>query len=163
MLLTELSSPTHIHYEESNLSFLHDSPRHFNCGSQLICTDGEAVVSTGAQQFHLEKMSELIFWRGSILQLIHSTPDFRVRMVLYPSKIFLQAAINLDSTFFNYMKEIPYKDHTQAPYNGSMLICGWTWLKCYLLSPLRNSPYSSNKTIYKACLCGYSVPFLKFT
>lgn len=117
MLLTELSSPTHIHYEESNLSFLHDSPRHFNCGIQIICTDGEAVVSTGAQQFYLKKMSELIFWRGSILQLIHSTPDFRVRMVLYPSKIFLQAAINLDSTFFNYMKEIPYKDHTQAPYN----------------------------------------------
>lgn len=56
MLLTELSSPTHIHYEESDLSFLHDSPRHFNCGIQLICTDGEAVVSTGAQQFHLKKI-----------------------------------------------------------------------------------------------------------
>ena len=67
--------------------------------------------------FTSRKCPNSFFWRGSILQLIHSTPDFRVRMVLYPSKIFLQAAINLDSTFFNYMKEIPYKDHTQAPYN----------------------------------------------
>lgn len=69
MLLTELSSPTHIHYEESNLSFLHDSPRHFNCGIQLICTDGEAVVSTGAQQFHLKKMSELIFGEEAFYNL----------------------------------------------------------------------------------------------
>lgn len=115
MALTELSSPTHVHYEESNLSFLQNAPRHFNCSIQLICIGGEALLSTGAQRYALKKMSELIFWRGSIMQLIHATPDFMVRMLLYPSKIFLQAAITLDSNYFNYMKEFPYKDHSQSP------------------------------------------------
>lgn len=117
MQLAILSSPNHIHYEESNLNFLYNAPRHFDCGIQLICINGEALISTGAQQFHLKKMSELIFWRGTILQLINSSTEFRVRMILYPSQIFLQAAITLDSTFFNYMREFPYKDHSQTPYN----------------------------------------------
>ena len=76
-----LSSPPKVQYEESNLSFLLASPLYFDCGIQIICVRGEGILSTGAQQFHLHETTELIFWRGSIMQLIEASADFRVRML----------------------------------------------------------------------------------
>ena len=45
------------------------------------------------------------------MQLIEASADFRVRMLLYPSRLFLQAAVSLDTTYFDYMKEFPLFDH----------------------------------------------------
>lgn len=108
-----LSSLSGIYYEESNLDFLLPSPLYFNCGVQILCVNGNGVISTGAQCFHLQEMSEIIFWDGSIMQLLHSSDDFLVRMVLYPKRVFLQAAVSLDTTFFNYMREFPLYNHGQ--------------------------------------------------
>lgn len=108
-----LSSFSGIYYEESNLDFLLPSPLYFNCGVQILCVHGNGVISTGAQCFHLQEMSEIIFWDGSIMQLLHSSDDFLVRMVLYPKRVFLQAAVSLDTTFFNYMREFPLYNHGQ--------------------------------------------------
>lgn len=108
-----LSSLSGIYYEESNLDFLLPSPLYFNCGVQILCVHGNGVISTGAQCFHLQEMSEIIFWDGSIMQLLHSSDDFQVRMVLYPKQVFLQAAVSLDTTFFNYMREFPLYNHGQ--------------------------------------------------
>lgn len=108
-----LSSLSGIYYEESNLDFLLPSPLYFNCGVQILCVHGNGVISTGAQCFHLQEMSEIIFWNGSIMQLLHSSDDFLVRMVLYPKRVFLQAAVSLDTTFFNYMREFPLYNHGQ--------------------------------------------------
>lgn len=110
----QLPSISKIHYEESNLDFLRVSPIHIECGLQIICTSGYGIISTGAQQFHLNEMSELIFWHGSIMQLIESSDDFQVRMLLYPPKIFLQAAISIDTTYFEYIKEFPLFDHSKT-------------------------------------------------
>ena len=106
-----LSSLSGIYYEESNLDFLLPSPLYFNCGVQILCVHGNGVISTGAQCFHLQEMVEIIFWGGSIMQLLHSSDDFQVRMVLYPKRVFLQAAVSLDTTFFNYMREFPLYNH----------------------------------------------------
>lgn len=108
-----LSSLSGIYYEESNLDFLLPSPLYFNCGVQILCVHGNGVISTGAQCFHLQEMSEIIFWDGSIMQLLPSSDDFLVRMVLYPKRVFLQAAVSLDTTFFNYMREFPLYNHGQ--------------------------------------------------
>ena len=108
-----LSSLSGIYYEESNLDLLLPSPLYFNCGVQILCVHGNGVISTGAQCFHLQEMSEIIFWDGSIMQLLHSSDDFQVRMVLYPKRVFLQAAVSLDTTFFNYMREFPLYNHGQ--------------------------------------------------
>lgn len=109
-----LLPPSTIRYEESNLGFLLASPLYFDCGIQIICVRGEGLLSTGAQQFQLHEMTELIFWRGSIMQLIEASDDFCVRMLLYPSRLFLQAAISLDTTCFDYMKEFPLFDHGKS-------------------------------------------------
>ncbi len=89
MDLSLLSSLHEIHYEEGDLKALASTPLYFNCGVQLLCTCGESLISTGAQQFYLHKMSELIFWGGSIMQLIEASDDFHARMLLYPKKVFL--------------------------------------------------------------------------
>ena len=118
MNLSVLSSLHEIHYEEGNLQALSSTPLYFNCGVQLLCTCGEGIISTGAQQFHLHKMSELIFWGGSIMQLIEASDDFHVRMLLYPKKVFLQAAIALDTTYFNYMEESPLYNHGEKSWKN---------------------------------------------
>ena len=121
MDISLLSSLTAIHYDEGNLAFLKASLLHFDCGIQLQCISGEGILSTGAQQFHLHKMSELIFWEGSIMQLIEASDDFHVRFLLYPKKLFLQAAISLDTTYFNYMREFPQYNHEEESWKNISL------------------------------------------
>lgn len=111
--MNKTSDIARIIYKESNLDFLQRRPLYFNCSIQMICISGEGIISTGAQQYHLKPMSELIFWNGSLLQLINPTDHFAVRLILYPQRIFLQAAIPLDHTYFRYMKEFPLYDHSQ--------------------------------------------------
>lgn len=118
MDISLLSSLNGIHYDEGNLDFLRPSPLHFNCGVQILCTRGACILSTGAQQFHLREMSELIFWGGSIMQLMEASDNFHVRLLLYPKKIFLQAAISLDTTYFNYMREFPQYDHGEESWKN---------------------------------------------
>lgn len=111
MELSKLASISSIQYEETDLAFLRPLPQMFSCGIQLICIRGKALVSTGAQRFSLKPMSELIFWSGSIMQLLESSDDFTVRLLLYPQSLFLKVAVTLDTTYFNYIREFPYFEH----------------------------------------------------
>lgn len=111
MNLSKLASISSIYYEETNLDFLRPLPQMFSCGIQLLCIRGEALVSTGAQRFSLKPMSELIFWGGSIMQVLDSSADFKVRLLLYPQSLFLKVTVSLDTTYFNYMREFPYFEH----------------------------------------------------
>lgn len=135
MDISLLSSLNGIHYDEGNLDFLRPSPLHFNCGVQILCTCGTCILSTGAQQFHLREMSELIFWGGSIMQLMEASNNFHVRLLLYPKKIFLQAAISLDTTYFNYMREFPQYDHGEESWKNVTL-----WIDMAQLLFSRPSP-----------------------
>ena len=135
MDISLLSSLNGIHYDEGNLDFLRLSPLHFNCGVQRLCTCGTCILSTGAQQFHLREMSELIFWGGSIMQLMEASDNFHVRLLLYPKKIFLQAAISLDTTYFNYMREFPQYDHGEESWKNVNL-----WIDMAQLLFSRPSP-----------------------
>lgn len=135
MNISLLSSLNGIHYDEGNLDFLRLSPLHFNCGVQILCTRGTCILSTGAQQFHLREMSELIFWGGSIMQLMEASDNFHVRLLLYPKKIFLQAAISLDTTYFNYMREFPQYDHGEESWKNVNL-----WIDMAQLLFSRPSP-----------------------
>ena len=56
MDLAKLTSLSSIYYEETNLDFLRPLPQMFSCGVQMICTQGEALVSTGAQHFSLKPL-----------------------------------------------------------------------------------------------------------
>ena len=135
MDISLLSSLNGIHYDEGNLDFLRPSPLHFNCGVQILCTRGACILSTGAQQFHLREMSELIFWGGSIMQLMEASDNFHVRLLLYPKKIFLQAAISLDTTYFKYMREFPQYDHGEESWKNVNL-----WIDMAQLLFSRPSP-----------------------
>lgn len=135
MDISLLSSLNGIHYDEGNLDFLRPSPLHFNCGVQILCTRGACILSTGAKQFHLREMSELIFWGGSIMQLMEASDNFHVRLLLYPKKIFLQAAISLDTTYFNYMREFPQYDHGEESWKNVNL-----WIDMAQLLFSRPSP-----------------------
>lgn len=98
-------------YLESNLNFLQQKPQYINCSIQILCIRGKGIIHTGAQQYSLQPMRELIFWNGSIMQLQEASTDFFVRVIMYPQKRFLQAAISLDHCYFKYMLEFPLYDY----------------------------------------------------
>lgn len=59
----------HILCEETDLAQLKQKPLHFKCGIYLICTHGQALISTGVQQYVFEEQTELIFLTGSLIQV----------------------------------------------------------------------------------------------
>lgn len=98
-------------YEETNLESLTPYPFRFACGIQLLCISGRSIVSTGVERYDFNETSELIFLAGSLIQIIDPSPDFKVRMLLFPKDIFLKASLPIDTSYFNYLSEVPYFNH----------------------------------------------------
>lgn len=98
-------------YEETNLESLTPYPFRFACGIQLLCISGRSIVSTGVERYDFGETSELIFLAGSLIQIIDPSPDFKVRMLLFPKDIFLKASLPIDTSYFNYLSEVPYFNH----------------------------------------------------
>lgn len=107
--LSEIST---IRCEESDLSFLKGNPFHFRCGIYLICTQGRGVVSTGVQQYELDEQTELIFLTGALMELLSSSADFKVTMLVFPNEVFLKVMLPIDTPYFNYTHEHPCYRHT---------------------------------------------------
>lgn len=84
-------------YEETDLSQLKQKPCHFKCGIYLICTHGQALVSTGVQQYIFEEQTELIFLTGSLIQVVQASYDFRARILMFPQEVFLKAVLPIDT------------------------------------------------------------------
>jgi len=118
MMTTILPSDTPVmRYEESNLSSLTACPFRFDCGIQLLCVSGKSVISTGVEQYDFCETSELIFLAGSLLQVIEASADFKVRILLFPKDVFLKAALFIDTSYFDYMNEVPYFNHAANDAN----------------------------------------------
>ena len=104
-------------YAESDLASLTHYPFRFACGIQLLCVSGRSIISTGVEQYDFCETSELIFLAGSLIQVINPSPDFKVRMLLFPKEIFLKASLPIDTSYFNYITEVPYFNHAANDAN----------------------------------------------
>ncbi len=104
-------------YAESDLTSLTHYPFRFACGIQLLCVSGRSIISTGVEQYDFCETSELIFLAGSLIQVINPSPDFKVRMLLFPKEIFLKASLPIDTSYFNYITEVPYFNHAANDAN----------------------------------------------
>lgn len=89
------SDTRYILYEETDLAQLKQKPCHFKCGIYLICTHGQALISTGVQQYIFEEQTELIFLTGSLIQVVQSSYDFKARILMFPQEVFLKAVLQL--------------------------------------------------------------------
>lgn len=103
----------HILCEETDLAQLKQKPLHFKCGIYLICTHGQALISTGVQQYVFEEQTELIFLTGSLIQVVQSSYDFKARILMFPQEIFLKAVLPIDTPYYNYAHEHPCYHHTE--------------------------------------------------
>lgn len=111
------SDTTIMQYAESDLTSLTHYPFRFACGIQLLCVSGRSIISTGVEQYDFCETSELIFLAGSLIQVINPSPDFKVRMLLFPKEIFLKASLPIDTSYFNYITEVPYFNHAANDAN----------------------------------------------
>ena len=107
------SDTRYILYEETDLAQLKQKPCHFKCGIYLICTHGQALISTGVQQYIFEEQTELIFLTGSLIQVVQSSYDFKARILMFPQEVFLKAVLPIDTPYYNYTHEHPCYHHTE--------------------------------------------------
>ena len=82
------SDTTSVRLSHTDLSGLDRSPRHVRCGLYLACTNGKAVISTGAQRYDLCPQTELIFLTGSLVQRMSADASFHCRALLFPTEVF---------------------------------------------------------------------------
>ena len=87
------------------------NPCRFGCHIQIVCTHGSAVISTGIQSYSMRRGTGLFLLGGGLVQVVELSPDFMVRMLLYPKDLMMKVLIPLDTDFLNYLHEYPYFDH----------------------------------------------------
>ena len=141
-----------IRYEETDLTSLISTPYHFRCGIYLICTRGEAIVSTGVQKYIFNEQTELIFLTGSLLQVLEASEDLQVKMLMIPKEAFLNAMLPIDTVILltNEVRRL-----------GARSICGWIWHKCCLPNRCRSSEDNKSTIFCKVCSCGCLIRFRK--
>lgn len=103
-----------IQYGETDMAELVRNPCRFGCHIQIVCTHGSAVISTGIQSYSMRRGTGLFLLGGGLVQVVEPSPDFRVRMLLYPKDLMMKVLIPLDTDFLNYLHEYPYFDHLDA-------------------------------------------------
>ena len=140
----------HILCEETDLAQLKQKPLHFKCGIYLICTHGQALISTGVQQYVFEEQTELIFLTGSLIQVVQSSYDFKARILMFPQEIFLKAVLPIIIMRMN-IPAIIIRKTSEAKRPGKKSTCGWTWQKCNSWTILLSSGSSRNTTFCKIC------------
>lgn len=98
-------------YKETNLGIISECPYHFECGMDIICTQGSGVLSTGVQHYKMRANDELIFPAGTILQLMEATADFNVRIFTFPKKMFTEVVRKEDTSYFEILHKTPLHHH----------------------------------------------------
>lgn len=111
-----------IRYEETDMSVLVRYPCRFECDVQIVCVEGRAKVCVGTQVFILREKTELLLVGGCSISVSDRSPDFNVRMLMYPKEVVLKAILPLDTEFINYMRKYPFIDHSAK----EMLPEGWS-------------------------------------
>lgn len=111
-----------IRYEETDMSVLVRYPCRFECDVQIVCVEGHAKVCVGTQVFILREKTELLLVGGCSISVSDRSPDFSVRMLMFPKEVVLKAILPLDTEFINYMRKYPFIDHSAK----EMLPEGWS-------------------------------------
>lgn len=137
------SDTPYITYQETDLSQLKQVPCHFKCGIYLICIQGQALVSTGVQQYIVEEQTELIFLTGSLIQVVQSSYDFKARILMFPQEVFLKAVLPIDTPYYNYTHEHPCYHHTEDSRSQK------TWQEINLWMDMAQMLFMDNTTQFR--------------
>lgn len=127
------SDTTSVRLSHTDLSGLDRSPRHVRCGLYLACTNGQAVISTGAQRYDLCPQTELIFLTGSLVQRMSADASFHCRALLFPTEVFLRAMRPMTrpiSTMPTTIRIMSIHPTNAAKKHGANSTCGSIWEKC---------------------------------
>ncbi|HIZ86318.1 MAG TPA: helix-turn-helix domain-containing protein [Candidatus Coprenecus stercoravium] len=157
------SDTPEILYKETDMADLVRNPCRFGCDVQIVCTRGSAEISTGIQSYNMRRGVGLFFLGGGLVQAVNPSPDFTVRMLLYPKEVMLKALLPLDTDFLNYLHEYPCFDHleegaSEQEWYGVML-----WMDMAALLFSRSIPrfrrYIEQNFVQSMLMCLYnSVP-----
>ena len=99
------------------------NPCRFGCHIQIVCTHGSAVISTGIQSYSMRRGTGLFLLGGGLVQVVEPSPDFRVRMLLYPKDLMMKVLIPLILILTIWMPG-------RILMNGKESCCGWIWRRC---------------------------------
>lgn len=96
---------------ESNLKMFLDCPYQLSGGFVLYCTEGEAVISVGAQKHIIKKNAEMVILPGTTFCLLQSTENFVNRIFTFSKELYEEVALRLGISFSRFLLEFPYYIH----------------------------------------------------
>ena len=112
---------------------------------------GRSRCLYGVQKYIFNEQTELIFLTGGLLQVLETSGDLQVKMLMFPKEAFLNAMLPIDTPYFNYTHEHPCYHHTadeRSQKTWRQINCGWIWHKCFFAVMFPRS--GSSKSIIPA-------------
>lgn len=125
---------------------------------------GEAVVSTGVQKYIFNEQTELIFLTGGLLQVLETSGDLQVKMLMFPKEAFLNAMLPIDTPYFNYTHEHPCYHHTADERSQKTWRQINLWMdmaQMLFTEPMPQFRGQQEHNFCKVCLCGCLIRFRK--
>lgn len=96
---------------ESSLNMFLDCPYQMDGGFVLYCTEGEAIISVGAQKHTITKNTEMIILPGTTFCLLQSTEDFTNRIFIFSKELYDEVGLRLGISFSRFLLEYPFYIH----------------------------------------------------
>lgn len=92
--------------------------------SIAFCRQGNAHIEIDLHTYEITPNTQIVLLPGSILNIIHFSPDFRISFVTCSNELFREVTARLEPSFFRFLKEDPCyvlpKEHTKV-INGLVL------------------------------------------
>jgi AraC-like DNA-binding protein len=98
-------------YETTNLEMFKNNSHSIEGGFVWLCTSGEAVVLTGAQQYRIVKNTSAMFLSGMKFFLLSTSGDFNVRVFSFSKKLYEEVVLKLPPSFSQYINEESVYEH----------------------------------------------------
>ena len=113
-----------IRYEETDLASLISAPYHFRWYLSDLYA-GRSRCLYRCAKYIFNEQTELIFLTGGLLQVLETSGDLQVKMLMFPKEAFLNAMLPIDTPYFNYTHEHPCYHHTADERSQKTMINLW--------------------------------------
>ena len=98
-------------YEETSLSLFREQPCHIEGGFIFFCIRGNAVISSGIQEYSIVKNSTTMFLSGMTFFIKSASEDFLVRLFTFSKELYSEIVLQLPPAFSQFMNETSAYEH----------------------------------------------------
>lgn len=122
----------------TNLQIFYNCPYQIKGCVVLLCTNGQAALAVGIQEFTFKKNGEMIILPESTLVLTKASEDFKCSIFIFSKELYYELSIQLGVNFAQYLHTTPFYIHKE---NTLKLKYFKTWMDAAQLLHKRRNIY----------------------